>query len=671
MLFSNITLRNNKIKIKSYLLGLIILGFISIFFNTLGYSQRIKHFSTDTAEFINEFEEYLQRNITEEDEDKLEIFIEKWENGFFSDTVRTRIMNVSNVMLKKKARRNPHFLLYMNALLNFTEKEKGKENYDNWEQGIIYILNEIRRPLNILSNYFKNSVLLINNNIINKSNATKWIIASDKYRYEFSDKIQIVIENSDIICKIKNDSIVIYNASGTYDPVSQKWLGKSGLVTWERAGYEKEDINAQLNNYTINMTKSGYKVDSVIFKNKQYFEKSLLGKLNDQVVHIMSPSKAIYPEFQSYQQIFDVKNIYKGINYHGGFKMKGANLIGSGTKEEKAYLNIFKNDSLFIVAKSENFMFKHNRLVATNTKVTLLLKNDSIFHSGLLFSYNNSNKEVSFNQSDRILSQGAYFDSYHNITINSDRLIWNINNDKIFFTSKRGASIGNASFTSVNFYDLLDYDRLQIRDQLHPLMILRNFSRIKKSTNFTAPELSAYMEYPIYQIRQMLMFLSVDGFVFYDFDTDEVSINKKLFDYVDARLGKIDYDVMRFKSETNSSYHNGILDLKNYDLSINGIPRIALSDSQNVVIYPKNRQIVMKKNRDFDFGGVVNAGLFTFYGKDFNFIYDKFKINLDNVDSLNIRVQTEERDMYNNPLLLHVKSTLQNITGDLIIDKSD
>nr|MDA3779432.1 hypothetical protein [Bacteroidales bacterium] len=66
MIFSNTISKRINVKLKSYFIGFIIFSFISIFFNTSAYSQNIKSFSTDTAKFIEEFEEYLQRNITDE-----------------------------------------------------------------------------------------------------------------------------------------------------------------------------------------------------------------------------------------------------------------------------------------------------------------------------------------------------------------------------------------------------------------------------------------------------------------------------------------------------------------------------------------------------------------------------------------------------------------------------
>ncbi|NJK98583.1 MAG: hypothetical protein HC905_29970 [Bacteroidales bacterium] len=111
--------------------------------------------------------------------------------------------------------------------------------------------------------------------------------------------------------------------------------------------------------------------------------------------------------------------------------------------------------------------------------------------------------------------------------------------------------------------------------------------------------------------------------------------------------------------------------MENYDLLINGIPRIFLSDSQNVVIYPTNDRITLKQNRSFQFDGRIDAGLFTFFGSNFFFNYNDFKINLQNVDSVQIKVFTGEVDNFGRPLTRSVRNVIQHITGDLVIDKSD
>lgn len=631
-------------------------------------SQEIKEFEKDTAIFIQQFEEFTGVNITEEQEDSLESFILKWNAGYFSDEVKERFIDVCNLMLDKKARRDPHFMKYFDMVMLFHQTEQAKEHYDNWEKGLIYIFENKKYPLNIVNKYFNNIKSLLQDSILFSNYSTSWHVSSNNYEIIVEDKLQIKFDKTDLTCKIKNDSIDIFETEGIFYPITNDWVGKKGIVTWERAGYPADSVKAELSNYKINMSKSGYKADSVYFTNKIYFDEPILGKFNDQVVHIMSPEKAIYPEFISYQSRFEIENIFKDIDYEGGLNMKGANLLGFGDRNQEAVITINKNDTSILTAKAKTFMFKKDRAVSNNAQINISFGTDSIYHPGILFSYLSKKREITLSPSDRIVSKSPYFDSYHNITMNFDRLLWQIDQDKIYLTKRRGSAIGNAVYTSSNFFNILEFERIMMRDSFHPLLAIRNYSNKIGSETFTGEKFARFLKYDTYQIKQMLMFLSVDGFIFYDSDEDEAIIKQKLYDFIDARFGKIDYDVIKFESVTEDLIHNGILDLNNYDLEINGVPEIQLSDYQNVKIYPKGNKIIMTKNRDFSFGGTIAAGLFTFYGQEFYFSYDTFKINLYNIDSLRIKVQTEEYDMYNNPVLAHIKNTVEIITGDLLID---
>jgi len=105
-----------------------------------------------------------------------------------------------------------------------------------------------------------------------------------------------------------------------------------------------------------------------------------------------------------------------------------------------------------------------------------------------------------------------------------------------------------------------------------------------------------------------------------------------------------------------------------YNLQINGVKHIAVSDSQNVVIFPKNEKIVLKKNRDFQFDGKVMAGLLDMYGKKFNFSYEDFKIDLDLIDSLQINIVTDSLSTYGKRYTKQLGSVLEKISGNLFID---
>ena len=655
---------------KTYLLkGIIILSLGVSFLNSS--AQENKQIQEDSTIFIEQFEEFVNRNLSDAVEDSLETFIEKWNTGYFSNDVKERFKEVYTFMIKNKARRDPHILKYFELVMIFHRIDGAMEHYDNWEKGIYFIFDNEKYPLRIISDYFKNTKTLLEEKLIYSTASTRWYVSSNDYHLEVDKQLKIIFNKTDLTCKIKKDSIDIFETSGEFFPISHKWKGKDGFVTWERANYNPEEVKAVFDTYTIDFSKSQYTADSVLFINKLYFDEPILGNLKDQVIHIMNPERAIYPEFNSYQKRFLIEDIYPEIDYDGGFSMKGDNLMGSGDSNKEAVLYIQKNDTTIITAIAKAFMFGNGRIVSNNAQITIHLKNDSIYHPGISFNYAPHIKEVSLSPSDRIVSKSPYFNSYHQISMNFDRLLWRLDEDKIYMIKRRATAIGNATYTSSNFYNLNEFERLMMRDQFHPLLVIRNFSNKIDSDVFSGAELARFLGYDDYQIKQMLMFLSVDGFIFYDADKDEATIKQKLYDFIQARFGNIDYDVIKFNSETSDLVHNGVLDLNNYDLEINGVPQIFLSDSQDVAIYPSHQKIIMKKNRDFEFGGIIEAGLFTFYGQDFDFSYDTFKINLHNIDSLRIKVQTDERDMYNNPVLAHIKNTVEIITGELLIDNPD
>ena len=76
----------------------------------------------------------------------------------------------------------------------------------------------------------------------------------------------------------------------------------------------------------------------------------------------------------------------------------------------------------------------------------------------------------------------------------------------------------------------------------------------------------------------------------------------------------------------------------------------------------------MQKNRDFLFDGKVVAGRFDVFGNDFAFHYDDFKLDLVDVDSLRIKVPDGEPDEQGRQKMTRIKTVLQDIKGEVLID---
>ncbi len=621
---------------------------------------------------MSELHSFMQKNISAEDQKILNDFKSIWEtDSLFNPEEQDRIIDISQLLLGKNAKPSPQFSNYLLSLIAIKRSNLGIENYNAWEKGLLFIIEQPRVTLSKINEYLVFTIELINSNSLNISSSTHWKASKPDYKFIFDEVIKVKFSPVNLTCFTKRDSIIIFDTEGDFYPVDNIWKGKGGTVTWERSNYKKDEVFAVLPEYEIDMTKSEYQAENATFTNKLYFDSPLKGILSDKVKYIQENESPTYPRFESYQKNFKIENLYDNINYEGGLAMQGAKLVGTGSGDEPAKIYIYQHDTLILEASSDYFGFRADRVNGPNTSVKIKLKKDSIYHPGLMFRYVVPKQELTLSRSEDFTTQSPYYNSYHNIDMSFEQLVWNMNEPYMKFTAPIGASIGIANFESANYFNYRNFIEMQGMDEVHPLVSIRSFAKRSGSDEFTATDYANYLRKSVSQIRQMLMRMSVLGFIFYDVNTEIAMLKPKLENYLAASVSKIDFDVIGFPSRTKAPLENATFDLRNYDLKINGIPQIFVSDSQNVVFFPKSDRIILKRNRDFQFDGTVIAGLFTFYGNNFFFSYDSFKINLQNIDSLSIRYLTGETDNYGFALIDKIDNQIQHITGEVHIDSSD
>jgi len=654
----------NSNKSRMYLPLMICFLFLSLAME----AQIVDTFPRDSAQFIGRLADYMENRINDDNEEALDRFVHYWNTGNFNASKRDSIVKISNALLHNRATREPHFTDMIRVMNRMNQTRFDSLYFTPWMKGFNHLMDQPKRKLASTNDFFRFTLGFLDTSGLNLTRTREWYASSSDYRLVYDTTLKVIYPQTRIICKQRDDSIQIFETRGTYFPFAKMWQGAGGKVTWERAGYSADQIHARLANYRLDLTKAEYQADSVLFFNDLYFDEPIRGRLHDKLHHIIEPRDAIFPTFDSYQTFFEIENIYDNMDFTGGFQMKGAQFIGSGGKGEDATLRVHRNGQIFMTAQAQTFTLKKDRALSNNAAITIHLKKDSIYHTGLSFSYNVKSQEIELIPNESILSKSVYYNTYHQVSMKFDRLLWNTNEDRIYFTHSRNSSMGRATFTSMNYFTLDRWLQLEMRDRVHPLIGIRNYHNQIGGRKFDVGEYAKYMRLPTYQVRQRLMYLAQDGFVFYDLPSDTATINDKLFDYIQARIGKIDYDVIRVESATSSPAHNAVLDLSNLDLHIKGVERTFVSDSQNVVLYPDHNGLTMKKNRKFDFGGVVVAGLFTFFGDSLSFSYEDFNITMNRIDSMRMKYRTEEYNQYGHKLLANVQNTVSDISGVLRID---
>jgi hypothetical protein len=629
--------------------------------------QGIKSFPQDPINFLTELKNFLVETDKKEGEKLHEEFSILWNGGAFNAEQQQAIMKTHNSMLKKRMKAFPDFRNYLQALISFKASSQSEQSFSAWQSSLDRLL---QMPAKHFANYIISCNDLFRDNSLYISTSTRWYTQMKNYTFEFDSIPKIVFSKMDLVCVSKGDSSVIYGTEGSLYPTRELFAGKGGKVNWERAGFDENTVNVNLSEYLVDLRSSEYHADSVLFTNTIYFQQALLGNFRDKILANVTAENATYPRFESYTQGLEIKNIVPDINYRGGFSMNGNKMIGSGNSDEDAELIINREGKPFLIASARGFVIRKDRITSDNAAVKIIFGEDSVYHPGITFKYIVKDRELALIRGEEGKSKSPYFDSYHQLDMYFDGLYWKIDDPIIDLKMISGVGESKATFESSNYFRRQRFLKLQSLSDVHPLFTIKKFAEKNNSDVIYTEDLARDMKLPVNEVRSMLINFSNQGFVTYDATDDKAVVKDRLNYYLLANVGKIDYDVIQFESVINAR-PNASINLLNFELTLRGLAPIVLSDSQNVVIFPAEQEIKVKKNREFHFAGRVKAGRFDFFGKQFSFDYHNFKVNLDNVDSLRLRVESPDPndvDAFGNRKLVACRSVLENINGDLIID---
>ncbi len=635
-------------------------------------AQPLKQFSKESEAFFKELTDMFQAVSSADQKDLgktlMVDFTDMWLNKFDSGE-KDSIYAMCNVMLKRKMKTYPNFEQYLRAAINFHNSNLPVESFEAW-QFCLRKLSKLSNNIRFMA-LLEGTNLLLTKNYLYETKLTCWKSSSKDFVFKYDSVPYFEFASLDLTCVKKNDSTCIYGTKGKYFPTMDRWEGKDGNVYWDRVGLPWEEVHVEIHKtYNIQLSKSEFEVDTVTFYNTNFFQRPLLGSLNEKVLADVSEERVSYPRFTSFYSNQEIKDFFKDIDFEGGFAMYGNKLIGQGTRENNAHFYIKKDNKRFVKLSSNEFIMRKNQIGSDRAAVVIYLDKDSIFHPGLSMKYNNENRELSLIRDDAGISKSPYFNTYHKIDMYFQALYWKLDQPKMDFTFIRGlGSESNAIFESDNYYNEFRWEKLRGIEEMHPLVVLKQISDAKGSKEITETEMMNKWHISREAVQAQFLTFAEKGFIIYNMDAGVAMLKDRIFNYINAKTGKTDYDVMQFNSII-SAQDNGTLNLMNYDLKLRGVARIHLSDSQFVYVDPYEQEIVLKKNRDFEFDGRIHAGLFDYYGKKITFKYDMFKFDMPMTDSMSFKVQdrTKPLDLYGHHPLVKVRTVIENLNGELLID---
>lgn len=453
----------------------------------------------------------------------------------------------------------------------------------------------------------------------------------------------IELKDADLVMGTSGDSIVMKKVSGTVAVLGNHFVATGGQVAWT---IKNNPVTAELGPFDFDLGKPEFTAQPVTLTYSYLLEAPIKGALSYKSVR-RKPANGDtgYPRFISLTNDASIKNLGTGITYKGGLSMAGARLMSAALDGSLATITVKQEGKQRFRSTSRSYVLGDSVITAARAAVALYESaHDSITHPGVELKYLKNKQNLKLLQENGNYRKTPYSDSYHQLDIRAEMVVWNLSEPKINFSIYTSPNQVSADFESKNFFSNVRYQQLKSINHLHPLQMLMGYSQDHgKVQTMSVRDVATAVQIPEENLRSAVVSLARDGYVDVQPKTGEVTILPKGRHYVGAAREKKDFDHIAIKSLTGSG-RSATLNLNSDQLLVRGVEQFSFSDdSAAVIVRPDSGVVRLERNRNIRFSGRVIASAYRFKGKDFQFDYDGYYIDMPHIDSLTIRSKAPKK----------------------------
>lgn len=639
--------------------------------STWSWAQTPSAFSDKPEEFVEEITDYLKSVKREETKETAERFGHHYGSGNVPSEWLTSIIKNTQLMLGERFKAWPHFELYFRIINNAITQEYPTNKFNSWNRVIHDMLVSADVSRRDVEAFLDFSLGFLGERALHISKSRTWFVDNTNYEFRFSNKVpSIYFPALELMGQTQGDSVKIVETQGSYYPLSHQWNGSKGKVTWAGTELDPRSTYVTFDAYQLSLESSDFTIDSVKLFFTTMFSEPLLGQLIVKLSINETGQSEKYPQFISYNKRIELPDFMEGVRFVGGFKLAGSNIQGSGNTEFPAILYFYGGgDSILAKALSPTYIISPKSAYSNRADLTIYYKEDSIVHPGVNMRYVTKDRLLVANQGETGIGQAPFTDTYHDLEMHFDRLVWDMDEPNMYFTMSVAGTKSPAYFYSLNFYDEETFEQYRGVTSYNPLSEIRQVTAIMGTNVVPADRIAKkiHRDLSVQQIEGLLYRLVKDGFVRYDAETQMVTVLDKVDRYVLANAEAMDHDVIRMESSTDTI--NAIFNQKTSELRINGVYSVTLNHRHFVHLFPKGEKLKVTENRDMSWDGTLFGGMLDFFGRDFFFNYDRYDVQVVDTDSMVFNIPTGEEDEYGAPVVEPLKTVFSGVTGVLEIDQ--
>ena len=644
-------------------------------------------FPTEKNAFYEKLSSYLNSSSSKQDREEaasiMQAFRGTW-NSYYDDREATMVMDLCELLhARTGGKAYGNIFNYIEVVQKIPTAGLTHKDVNNW---LCYTDAKAKKSLNGIDKYLASCRGIFADKVLSAKGNSQWTVRDALWSFPSKERFELSVDGTLALVSLKDES-VLKNTKGVYYLDDNRWEGMGGSADWSRFNISPDKVYVTLPDYyELDLNRSEYAIDSVVFHERQHFDQDILCRFEDKVMVNAPSEKTMFPRVKSYRSDYAIANLMKNIDFEGGIGMMGNQVDVFGGVNNKAVFHFRQEGREVVRVQAPRFLMSMDELLVSDNvamRVYLIdsvsgLEMDSIYHNGIGFHYDNKTRKMMAFRSEKDFGDGPFHDYYHGVDIFLEAMYWDVDDNQVDFWRMEGVNpVSEGDVVSVNYFRNEDFKRLQGLDQSHPMIriekFLQGFDNVDRQVKFAVGDLASYLHYPIEQVISLMLRLQAEGYVEYDTETKWATALPRFFDVVDSYRETIDYDVIKLHTRTTNRQPNLRLDLRTNDLLVFGITSqidgfegsaISLSDRKRVVIVPDMGRVTFTKNQNFKFSGGILAGMFEFFTKDSEFNYEDFSIDMKKVDSLRFYARYDNH-------VIPVDGTLEKLKGRLEIDRGD
>ena len=644
-----------------------------VFIFSLSNAQVIDTLPANKAEFIPALKDRFEATNRSDLKDLFKELDSQIKSGEMSDKVLDNFISATNHMLKLRGKAYPQIQLLLRSYLDLNQLTLNPSEWDQFQKTLeTFMDNSKPGDLVKIQDFIDFTIPLFRENALWYSKGKVWQLNTDQFTLSYEENgPEVKLIQGDFYGKTPDDSIQILNTSGTYNYFTNIWEGEMGMVNWERAGLSTSEVYATFGNYTIDLRTKGYSIDSVEFTFKNYFSQTIIGQIEDKMSSVADKESLRFPRFSAPRENVPVLELTKNVTYHGGFTLAGSKIMGY-SDGQTSELIIYKDNSKVKVLRALKNSITFNlpeKISSSDAKVSLYFDEDSIYHPSINLFYNVADNSIKLVRGEGSLSQSNFTNSYHQMDFNVDVIDWNLDEDLIYLSTISSSGLKAAKFESKEYFSEQKMKELRGNVSYDPLSILRKYTDANMQDYIYAYDFAKLISpnLTVQQIKPILFGLVQEGFITFDEESEKITIKPKVSHYVLANAQKKDFDNITVQS--NEKKQNAIINLSDKSMDLYGVKTVPVSIANSTLFFPDSQTISIEKNRDMTFDGLFFSGRFDFFGRDNQFNYEEFTMDLPTIDTLIMNIPDGNKvDQYGQPKLRPINSTLEGLSGNLQIN---